>query len=174
MSPGTTAPKGARPLAASGTLVKENIFQSAGSTVSSYVNYFKYFYNAAFKGEGNDYKVGKINDLAIRAGSLGIAGVLATSKMFPFAKGMEFVGLGTWFAAMALWPRVLGVPIQMKTGVNINQRYIDSAQKRKMVYEDNQYRPMDLFRHVDLNGRPLKPEEYYKNMTMILFTLKNG
>jgi len=162
LSPGTTAPKGARPLAASGTLVKENIFQSAGSTVSSYVDYFKYFYNAAFKGEGNDYKVGKINDLAIRAGSLGIAGVLATSKMFPFAKGMEFVGLGTWFAAMALWPRVLGVPIQMKTGVNINQRYIDSAQKRKMVYEDNQYRPMDLFRHVDLNGRPLKPEEYYK------------
>ena len=59
---------------------------------------------------------------------MGIAGVLATSKMFPFAKGMEFVGLGTWFAAMALWPRVLGVPIQMKTGVNINQRYIDSAQ----------------------------------------------
>ena len=43
LSPGTTAPKGARPLAASGTLVKENIFQSAGSTVSSYVNYFKYF-----------------------------------------------------------------------------------------------------------------------------------
>lgn len=162
ISPARTTPKGVRPQAERGRLVKENIFQSAASTVKSYRDYAKYFYNAAFKGEGTDYSVGKINDLGIRTGSLGIAAVLATSKLFPFAKGMEFIGLGTWFAAMAVWPQVLGAPIKAKTGVDINQKYVDSYGRRKFVYEDNLYRPMDLYRHVDLNGKPLSEKEYYQ------------
>ena len=162
LSPGNTRPKGVRPHKASGHIVKENIFESAASTVKSYANYAKYFYNAAFKGEGTDYSVGKINDLAIRTGSLGIAAVLASSKFFPFAKGMEFIGLGTWFASMAVWPQIIGAAIKAKTGVDINQKYIDSYGRRKFVYEDNLYRPMDLFRHVDEKGRPLSEEEYYQ------------
>lgn len=157
-----TAPKGVRPAPSKARLVHENFFQSIGSTIKSYGDYAKYFYNAAFKGEGKDYNVGKINDLSIRAGSLGIAAVLATSKMFPFAKGMEFVGLGTWFASMAVWPHVLGAPIKALYGVNINKEYIDSEGRRKYVYEDNQYRPMDIYRYADLDGRPLSPEEYYQ------------
>ncbi len=162
LSPARTTPKGVRPQKVSGTLVKENIFQAAGSTVKSYADYAKYFYDAGFKGEGTDYSVGKINDLGIRAGSLGIAAALAASKQFPLAKGMEFVGLATWFASMAIWPHILGAPIKAKTGVDINQQYIDSYGRRKYVYEDNQYRPMDLFRHVDLDGTPLSDKEYYQ------------
>ena len=157
-----TTPKGVRPQPSKAKLVHENIFQAVGSTVKSYGDYAKYFYNAAFKGEGKDYNVGKINDLSIRAGSLGIAAVLATSKMFPFAKGMEFVGLGTWFASMAVWPHILGAPIKAFYGVDINQEYIDSEGRRKFVYEDNLYRPMDMYRYADLNGKPLSPEEYFK------------
>ncbi len=155
-------PIGVRPQPSKARLVHENFLQSIGSTIKSYGDYAKYFYNAAFKGEGKDYNVGKINDLSIRAGSLGIAAVLATSKMFPFAKGMEFVGLGTWFASMAIWPHILGAPIKALYGVNINKEYIDSEGRRKYVYEDNQYRPMDIYRYADLNGKPLTPEEYYK------------
>ncbi len=148
----------ARP--ASGELIKENIFQSAGNTIKSYANYAKYFYNAAFKGEGTDYSVGKINDLAIRTGSLGIAGVLAATKLFPFAKGMEFVGLTTWFASMAIWPKVLAAPIKAIYGVDINQKYRDSYGRRKDVFEDNQYRPMDIYRFADDKGNPLTRERY--------------
>ena len=162
LSPARTTPKGVRPQKVSGSLVKENIFQAAGSTVKSYADYAKYFYDAGFKGEGTDYSVGKINDLGIRAGSLGIAAALAASKQFPLAKGMEFVGLATWFASMAIWPHILGAPIKAKTGVDINQQYIDSSGRRKYVYEDNQYRPMDLYRHVDVDGTPLSEDEYYK------------
>lgn len=166
ISPAKTKPTGVRSKKASGRLVKENIFQSAASTVRLYGDIAKNFVDAAFTGEikkeGSDYYVGKINDLAIRAGSLGIASVLATTKLFPFAKGMEFVGLGTWFASMAIWPQLIGLPIKLKTGVDINQKYIDSYGRRKFVYEDNQYRPMDLYRYVDTNGKPLSPEEYYK------------
>ncbi len=162
LSDAHNTPKGVRPAPSKAHLVHENFFQSIGSTIKSYGDYAKYFYNAAFKGEGKDYNVGKINDLSIRAGSLGIAAVLATSKMFPFAKGMEFVGLGTWFASMAIWPHILGAPIKALYGVNINKEYIDSEGRRKFVYEDNQYRPMDIYRYADLNGKPLSPEEYYK------------
>ena len=157
-----TTPKGVTAHASKARLIHENFFQSIGNTVKSYADYAKYFYKAAFKGEGKDYSVGKINDLSIRAGSLGIAAVLATSKMFPFAKGMEFVGLGTWFASMAIWPHILGAPIKALYGVDINQKYIDSEGRKKYVFEDNGYRPMDIYRHVDVKGRPLSEEEYYK------------
>ena len=43
LSPGNTRPKGVRPHKASGHIVKENIFESAASTVKSYANYAKYF-----------------------------------------------------------------------------------------------------------------------------------
>ena len=162
ISPARTKPAGVTAQPVSGRLVKENIFQSMANTAKSYADYAKYFYKAAFKGEGTDYSVGKINDLSLRLGSLGIAGVLATSKLFPFAKGMEFVGLGTWFASMALWPKVLAVPIKAIYGVDINQKYIDSQGRRKDVFEDNQYRPMDIYRYVDTKGRTLTKEEYEK------------
>lgn len=162
ISPAKTTPAGVTSQPVSGKLVKENIFQSMASTAKSYADYAKYFYNAAFKGEGTDYSVGKINDLSLRVGSLGIAAVLASSKLFPFAKGMEFVGLGTWFASMALWPKILAAPIKALYGVDINQKYIDSHGRRKDVFEDNQYRPMDIYRYVDTKGRTLTKEEYEK------------
>ncbi len=162
ISPAKTRPAGIKARKPSGELIKENIFQSAASTVKSYGDYAKFFYNAAFKGEGKDYSVGKINDLSIRAGSLGIAAVLAGTKFFPFARGMEFVGLATWFASMAVWPKILGVPIKALYGVDINQKYKDSDNRVKMVYEDNQYRPIDIFRYVDVDGTPMSEEEYHK------------
>lgn len=163
LSEANTTPIGVKPQETAGRLVKENVFQSAGSTVKSYGKYAKYFYNAAFNGEGTDYSVGKINDLAIRTGSLGIAAVLATSKVFPFAKGMEFVGLATWFASMAVWPKIIGTPIKAKTGVDINQKYVDSYGRRKSFFEDPQYLPFDLYRHIDKHGKyNLNAPEYEK------------
>ena len=153
ITPAKTIPTGLKPQSPAGRLISENVFQSAGSTVKNYANCAKYFYDAAFKGEGTDYSVGKINDLTVRAGSLGIAGILAATKAFPFAKGMEFVGLATWFGSMALWPRIIGAPIKAKTGVDINWKYEDSYGRRKPFLQDPQYLAWDLFRHIDKNGK---------------------
>ena len=60
LSPAPTKPQKITEQKAKGYLIKENVFQSAGSTVKSYLDYVKYFYNAAFKGEGKDYSIGKI------------------------------------------------------------------------------------------------------------------
>ena len=144
ITPPNLEPTGIKPHSPAGRLIKENIFQSAVSTVKNYGNCAKYFYDAAFKGEGTDYSVGKINDLTVRAGSLGIAGILAATKAFPFAKGMEFVGLATWFGSMALWPRIIGIPIKAKTGVDINWKYEDSYGRRKPFLQDPQYLAWDL------------------------------
>ncbi len=167
LSPSATAPRGIKPMKPAGHLVKENIFQSAGSTVKSYADYVKYFYKAAFKGEGTDYSVGKVNDLAIRTGSLGIAAVLASSKVFPFARGMEFVGLATWFASMAIWPRIIGTPIKMATGVDINQKYVDSYDRRKNFFEDPQYLPWDLYKHIDKKGKYNENSPEYEKLDAI-------
>ena len=165
ITPAVTIPTGIKPHSPAGRLIKENIFQSAASTVKTYGDCAKYFYDAAFKGEGTDYSVGKINDLTVRAGSLGIAGILAATKAFPFAKGMEFVGLATWFGSMALWPRIIGAPIKAKTGVDINWKYEDSYGRRKPFLQDPQYLAWDLFRHIDKNGKynPNAPDYEYLN-----------
>lgn len=167
ISPAVTRPQGVGPISPSGRLIHENIFQSAASTVKSYTDYVKYFYKAAFKGEGSDYTVGKINDLAIRAGSLGIAGTLFATKLFPFARGMEFVGLGTWFASMALWPKIMNIPIKMKTGVDPGLKYIDSYGRRKSFYEDPGYMPFDMFRHIDKNGKYNEKAPDYERLDAI-------
>ena len=160
LSKPNTTPKGITQDPPRGRLVNETFLQSMKSTVKSYGDYCKYFYNAGFKGTGTDYSVGKINDLAIRVGSLGIAVTLASSKFFPFARGMEFVGLGTWFAAMAAWPKLLAMPIKAKTGIDPSLKYEDSQGRRKSFFEDRQYLCFDLFKHVDKNGNynPNAPE----------------
>jgi len=50
------------------------------------IRYFK----DGINGHGNDYSIGKINDLTIKLGSLGIAGLIATGKGSPLQKSMEF------------------------------------------------------------------------------------
>lgn len=134
-----------------GKIIRENIFQSASSNIKDYGDCAKFMYNAAIKGEGKDYSVGKINDLTLRLGSLAIAGVLATSKLTPVTKGMEFVGLATWFAGMALWPKVMGAPIKWMYGVDINQKYQNSEGDRKRFFLDAQYLPWDLYSDEEIN-----------------------
>lgn len=133
-----------------GYLVKENIFQSVGSSAKGVVNNGVYFVNA-LKGEGTDYSVGRINDLGKLAGGLGIAAALASTAKNPKAKAMEFVGFSTWFSMMSLWPHIVGAPVKAKTGVDINQEYVDSYGRRKKFFEDSQYLTWDLYSDKELN-----------------------
>ncbi len=137
--------KGVKPASPRGYLVQENIISGAVSNVKAYGDSAKYLYDAAIKGEGNDYSVGRINDLTLRMGSLGIAVALAASKVTPVGKGMEFVGLASWFAGMALWPQIIGAPIKWAKGFDINQEYVNSKGDRKKFFIDPQYLPWDLY-----------------------------
>ena len=128
-----------------GYLVHENFAQGVKSTVGGYVKNAKYAVDAV-NGKGNDYSVGKINDLTLRVGGVGIAAILSASAKTPIAKFMEFAGFASFFGAMSLWPKCfIAAPLKAKTGFDVNQEYVDSYGRRKRFFEDSQYLPWDLW-----------------------------
>ncbi|MDD3150183.1 MAG: hypothetical protein PHV68_05050 [Candidatus Gastranaerophilales bacterium] len=134
-----------------GHLVKENFVQSIAHSATEPVRNAKYFANA-LKGEGNDYTVGKIHDLTLMLGGLGIAAVLQSNYVKPVNKVMEFVGFSSFFGAMAIWPKMIINPlVNAVKGVDMNQEYVDSSGKRKPFYQDSQYLPWDLMDDKQIN-----------------------
>src|SRR5574344_1608017 len=128
-----------------GYLVHENFVQGVKSTVGGYVKNAKYAVDAV-NGKGNDYSVGKINDLTLRVGGVGIAAILSASAKTPIAKFMEFAGFASFFGAMSLWPKFfIAAPLKAKTGFDVNRSYVDSYGRRKRFFEDSQYLPWDLW-----------------------------
>ena len=116
----------------------------------------------AAKGQANDYELGRINDLAMKAGSLGLAAYLFVKNPLKLSKAMEIAGFGTFFASMALWPKLaIQAPLKARTGVDIHQKYIDSQGRKKMLFQDPQYNLTDLFSKEDLDkmGKKLKVSE---------------
>ena len=107
----------------------------------------------AVKGKANDYELGRINDLGMKAGSLGIASYLFYKNPFNLSKTMEFVGFGSFFASMALWPKLaIQLPIKARTGVDVGQEYIDSQGRKKLLYQDPRYVLTDMLPREDLDN----------------------
>lgn len=97
-------------------------------------------------GKSNDHDLGRINDFAMKAGALGLAGYLFTRAKTPMAKTMELFGFGSFFASMALWPKLfIETPLKAMYGINIHQKYIDHEGRKKMFFQDPQYVPWDLY-----------------------------
>ncbi|MCD7740329.1 MAG: hypothetical protein LUH11_03165 [Candidatus Gastranaerophilales bacterium] len=111
------------------------------------------------KGKANDHQLGRINDLAMKIGSLALASYLFVKNPLKLSKAMEFAGFGTFFASMALWPKLaIQAPLKARTGVDIHQKYVDSQDRKKMLYQDPQYDLTDLYSREDLDkmGKKLK------------------
>lgn len=102
--------------------------------------------NKAIKdGDSNDYKLGRINDLTLKIGSLAIAGYLFTKKNAPKQRLMELIGFGSFFASMALWPKLfIQTPAKLIHGIDVFQEYEDSQGRKKKFFQDPQYIPWDI------------------------------
>lgn len=106
----------------------------------------------AAKGKANDHELGRINDVAMKLGALGLASYLFVKNPLKLSKTMEFVGLGTFFGSMALWPKLaIQAPIKARTGVDVHQKYVDSQGRKKMLHQDPQYDLTDLYSREDLD-----------------------
>ena len=104
------------------------------------------------KGQSNDHDLGRMNDFAMKVGSLGLAAYLFTITKTPKNKLMELVGFGSFFASMALWPKLfIETPLKMMYGLNIHQKYVDSQGRKKMFFQDPQYTPWDIYTNKDLD-----------------------
>lgn len=134
-----------KPLKGKGKLINGNILATPLDTFKG----MKYNLKAlkhAVSGNANDHELGKLNDLGMMAGGLAIAGYLCSKKTTQLTKGMEFVGLASFFASMALWPKIaIQLPAYLIHGVNVQKQYQDSFGRKKPFYQDPQFIPWDLY-----------------------------
>lgn len=134
-----------KPLEGKGKLVKGNIFNAPAIMVKDAI-YDAKALKHAIHGEANDHELGKLNDVGLKLGGLAIAGYLFTRKQTPLTKGMEFVGLGSFLASMAIWPKIaIQLPAYLIHGVNVQKQYEDSFGRKKPFYQDPQFIPWDLY-----------------------------
>lgn len=134
-----------KPLKGKGKLVSGNILLAPKQKIDNISYNLKSLYHA-FKGKANDHELGKINDIGLVTGGLGIASYLVTKRTTPMTKGMEFVGLGGFLASMTLWPQIaIQLPAYLIHGVNVHKKYVDSFGRTKPFYQDPQFIPWDLY-----------------------------
>lgn len=147
----------ATPVKSDGYMLPSRIFGSPKRYINNLKNDFVTIKKGA-AGQANDHELGRLNDLAMKAGSLLLAAYLFTTKPFKTSKAMEFVGFGTFFASMALWPKLfIQAPIKARTGVDIHRKYVDSFGREKMFFQDPQYIPWSLMdqKEIDKMGDKL-------------------
>ena len=134
-----------KPLRSRGRLVKNNIFYAPINMFKDVVYDVKSLKHA-LSGDANDHELGKLNDVGMKLGGLSIAAYLATKKQTPKTKGMEFVGLASFFASMGLWKTIgIQIPAKIIHGVNVNQQYEDSFGRKKPFYLDPRFLPWSLY-----------------------------
>lgn len=140
-----------KPLPSNGHLVKTGFFDIP-SEIKKDIKYDIKAFGHAVKGEANDHELGRLNDVGMKIGGLAIASYLFTKKQTPMTKIFEFVGLGTFFGAMDLWPKLfIQLPAKLIHGVNVRQEYEDNYGRKKMFYQDHQFIPWDLYSEKEIN-----------------------
>jgi len=140
-----------KPLPSNGKLVRTNLSNIITETWKD-IEYDAKAFRHALKGEANDHELGCLNDVGMKFGGFAIASYLFTQKKTPKTKLFEFIGLGTFFFAMDVWPKLfLQLPAYLIHGVDIRQKYEDSFGRKKMFYLDNQFIPWDLYSDKEIN-----------------------
>jgi len=140
-----------RPLEGQGRLINGNLLD-APVTMAKGLAYDVKALSGGLGGDANDHQLGKLNDIGMKLGGLAIAGYLCTKRQTPLTKTMEFVGLGSFFASMAIWPKLaIQLPAQLIHGFNVQQQYEDSFGRKKPFFQDPQFLPWDLYSDDQIN-----------------------
>ncbi len=99
-----------------------------------------------FDGNANDHQLGRLNDVGLKLGGIGIATVLAARTKNPMLRVMEYAGLGAFLASMTLYPKIaVNIPSRIVQGYDIGKEYIDDQGRKKSVYQDSNYIPFDMY-----------------------------
>ena len=99
-----------------------------------------------YLGTANDHKLGRLNDVGLRLGGIGIAAYLASRTANTKARIMEYVGLATFLTAMAVYPKLaINAPARLLHGYDIDKEYIDDQGRKKSVQQDSNYVPYDMY-----------------------------
>ena len=97
-------------------------------------------------GNANDHQLGRLNDVGLALGGVGIATILAARTKNPMLRIMEYAGLGAFLTSMALYPKVaVNAPSRIIHGFDIGKEYIDDQGRKKSVFQDPNYIPWDMY-----------------------------
>lgn len=100
-----------------------------------------------FKGNTNDHQQGRLNDVGLKLGGIGIAAYLASRTSDPKLRLMEYIGLGSFLTAMSLYPVLaINIPSRIVHGFDIGKEYIDDQGRKKSVFQDSNYIPFDMYK----------------------------
>lgn len=100
-----------------------------------------------FVGKANDHQLGRLNDVGLRLGGIGIATYLASKTNNPKVRLMEYVGLATFLTMMSIYPKMaINLPAKIKHGFDVDKEYIDDQGRKKSVMQDANYIPYDMYR----------------------------
>lgn len=134
-----------RPLPPQGYLINDNIgtsikyfFKDIGYDMKSIKN--------GFNGTANDHQLGRLNDIGLTTAGILIATYLASKTSNTKARIMEYVGLGAFLTAMAIYPKIaINTPAKLLHGYDIDKQYIDDQGRKKSVMQDSNYVPYDMY-----------------------------
>ena len=134
-----------RPLAPEGHLVHDSVV-----TVPKYFLKDRAYDVKAIKdglqGNANDHQLGRLNDVGLAIGGLGIATMLAARTKNPMLRLMEYAGLGAFISSMSLFPLIaIKAPSRIIQGFDIGKEYIDDQGRKKSVLQDPNYIPFDMY-----------------------------
>lgn len=134
-----------KPLDGKGRLVSSSVLD-APKLMAQGISYDLKSLRKGLKGESNDHQLGKTNDIGMKLGGLAIASYLFSKRSTPTTKTMEFVGFASFFASMAIWPKLaIQLPARIIHGVDVQKKYKDSQGRTKPFFQDPQYIPWDLY-----------------------------
>lgn len=134
-----------KPLPPEGHLVHTNLFNAPKHMIDGFAYDMKAL-KKGLNGTANDHELGKLNSIGMVTGGAALATYLATRRHTASSKAMEFVGIGSFLASMAVWPAIaIQLPTKLIHGFNVRQHYKDSMDREKLFFNDPQYIPWDLY-----------------------------
>lgn len=100
------------------------------------------------RGTANDHQTGRLNDVGLKVGGIGIATMLAARTPNPVHRVMEYAGLGAFLASMSLFPKLaIQLPSRILHGYDSGIEYIDDQGRKKSMFQDQNYIPYDMYQN---------------------------
>ena len=136
--------KNVHPLPPKGHLIHDDL----GNSVKYFFKDIGYDFKSVkngINGTANDHQSGRLNDIGLTTAGILIATYLASKTTNTKARVMEYVGLGAFLTAMAVYPKlVINTPAKLLHGYDIDKQYIDDQGRKKSVMQESNYVPYDM------------------------------